>query len=416
MTGSGARFTFRANRDLGRHGWLRLTPAYSVGLVQELTADLGPHDRVLDPFCGTGTTALVCAERGVACDTLDINPFLTWLARAKCASYTIDDLQEARALVEAAIAAPVKADDWRPPLSNIERWWDEPTLARLAAVWGVIRDESGREAGRTLAKIAFCRAMMAVSRASFRHQSMSFNHDISQKPSINIEVGVAMGEAFSHVERAAIGVPGGPVRVLKGDARHLGAIPALGRYSAVITSPPYPNRMSYVRELRPYMYWLGFLADGRAAGELDWEAIGGTWGIATSNLGRWEGDGAATDTLDAAALAAIHARSPLLANYVRKYVADTAMHIGSLPAVLQPNARVTYVIGNSHFYGIPVETHEIFAELFHQAGFQDVSIRVLRKRTSKTGLFEFAVSAVWPERLALDEPRRLVIERYDLDQ
>ena len=51
--------------------------------------------------------------------------------------------------------------------------------------------------------------------------------------------------------------------------------------------------MSYIRELRPYMYWLSYLRDGREAGELDWKAIGGTWGIATSRVGKWspsEGD------------------------------------------------------------------------------------------------------------------------------
>jgi hypothetical protein len=185
--------------------------------------------------------------------------------------------------------------------------------------------------------------------------------------------------------------------VIKGDARRLDQISDLGRYSSVITSPPYPNRMSYVRELRPYMYWLGYLADGRAAGELDWVAIGGTWGIATSNLSRWTGEGSAAGVLDREAIDAIEARSPLLANYVRKYVEDMTTHISTLSSVLRPNARATYIIGNSHFYGVPVETQEIFAELFRRAGFVDVEIRALRKRTSKTGLFEFAVTGVWPE-------------------
>ena len=61
----------------------------------------------------------------------------------------------------------------------------------------------------------------------------------------------------------------------------------LGRFDLVVTSPPYANRMSYIRELRPYMYWLGFLHDAREAGELDWQAIGGTWGVATSRLNDW---------------------------------------------------------------------------------------------------------------------------------
>lgn len=42
------------------------------------------------------------------------------------------------------------------------------------------------------------------------------------------------------------------------------------------TSPHYPNRISYIRELRPYMYWMKFLGEAREAGEMDWKAIGGT--------------------------------------------------------------------------------------------------------------------------------------------
>ena len=48
---------------------------------------------------------------------------------------------------------------------------------------------------------------------------------------------------------------------VEGDARDL---PKLlnETFDLVVTSPPYANRMSYIRELRPYMYWLGFLTSG----------------------------------------------------------------------------------------------------------------------------------------------------------
>lgn len=36
------------------------------------------------------------------------------------------------------------------------------------------------------------------------------------------------------------------------------------------------------------MYWLKFLSSGEEAGEIDWKAIGGTWGSATSKLHTWE--------------------------------------------------------------------------------------------------------------------------------
>ncbi|MFD2579091.1 hypothetical protein ACFSTD_11780 [Novosphingobium colocasiae] len=63
------------------------------------------------------------------------------------------------------------------------------------------------------------------------------------------------------------------------------------RFGLVVTSPPYPNRISYIRELRPYMYWMKFLEEAREAGEMDWKAIGGTWGVATSRLNTWESTG-----------------------------------------------------------------------------------------------------------------------------
>jgi len=52
-----ADYTFRFNSSLGRHGWLRLTPAYSVKLVKETLKGESPESLVFDPFSGTGTTA-----------------------------------------------------------------------------------------------------------------------------------------------------------------------------------------------------------------------------------------------------------------------------------------------------------------------------------------------------------------------
>ncbi len=150
----------------------------------------------------------------------------------------------------------------------------------------------------------------------------------------------------------------------------------------MITSPPYANRMSYIRELRPYMYWLGYLAHARDAGELDWQAIGGTWGIATSRLSAWTRGNECwlPDELHgivAEIAADANANGDLLAAYVAKYCEDMSRHFDSLRTVLRRGARVHYIVGNSTFYGVLVPTE--------------------RKRNSNKALFEFDVSAVWPD-------------------
>src|SRR5262249_17936902 len=123
-----------------------------------------------------------------------------------------------------------------------------------------------------------------------------------------------------------------------------------GRVDLLITSPPYPNRMSYIRELRPYMYWLGFLATGRQAGELDWEAIGGTWGVATSRLVQWVGSGGFVPAEMAAVLKKIRAvnapNGKLLASYVHKYFEDMFEHLTGMVSLLRPGAAAHYIVGN----------------------------------------------------------------------
>src|SRR6185437_15229209 len=104
------------------------------------------------------------------------------------------------------------------------------------------------------------------------------------------------------------------------------------QYACVITSPPYPNRMSYIRELRPYMYWLGYLQDARSAGELDWQAIGGTWGFATSSVAKWkpEADVPIPHRGFMEIIERIDERSPILSRYVHKYFYDMVKHIRGL--------------------------------------------------------------------------------------
>ena len=83
-TTQNAQYTFKYNSSLGRHGWLRLTPAYSVRLVEEILTELDyTPGCVMEPFSGTGTTELVCANRGISSFALEINPFLVWLGNAK---------------------------------------------------------------------------------------------------------------------------------------------------------------------------------------------------------------------------------------------------------------------------------------------------------------------------------------------
>jgi DNA modification methylase len=393
--GRRSELTFRQNLRNGRHGWLRLTPAYSVELIQGLLQERRGA-RVLEPFAGSGTTALAASELGLEAWAFDINPFLIWLGRAKVSHFAAGELDEARRvggwLADSARSPSGPRSD-PPPLRNIERWWTPARLELLCALKAGI-DAVGNRPARTLLLVAFCKTLMTLSNAAFDHPSMSFGaarepceHDLERFPE---HLASVLAGCSTRLATEA--------RIEHGDARVLDRVlpEKLGHFDLLITSPPYPNRMSYVRELRPYLYWLGYFSQAREAGELDWRAIGGTWGVATSRLSEWSSArGFVPDEL-VPLLSAIREQptsGPLMAAYVHRYFEDMAEHLAAVQRLLAPGGEVHYIVGNSTFYGVTVPTERLLAAELSALGFHDVEVFTLRKRNSKKELFEFRVSA-----------------------
>lgn len=392
-----ADYTQKFNVMSGRHGWLRLTPAYSVKIVEEILNGSRDVDRVLDPFCGTGTTALSAITHGSDAVTTDINPFLVWLAKVKTRRYNSEQIEISRKAAEHALtlvrSGGCLADP--PPIHRIERWWAPSSLEFLCRLRSAVDAVSEDPVQWDLLMIAFCRTLIKLSNAAFNHQSMSFK---SVEPMLDLNFdfsGIYVSDCERIFDGALENLKGdGQVRLC--DARELDR-EDLGTFDLVITSPPYANRMSYIRELRPYMYWLGYIVEARDAGDLDWSAIGGTWGVATSRLKEWRPrygfEHSYLSDISSAIRADSNKNGGLLGNYVDKYFDDMFGHFKALKRVVRPGGQIHYIIGNSTFYGTLVNTQEIYADMLRKIGFGNVDITPMRKRNSKKELVEYCVSA-----------------------
>lgn len=395
-----ADLTYKHNVQHGRHGWLRLTPAYSVRLVEQVLAEFGDGAaRVLEPFCGTGTTPLCAGYRGMSAVATDINPFLIWLARVKSARYTPAERSQLRAVAR-RIVKRLQAGSARavepPPLRNIERWWQKTELGFVTGLRGEV-DRVAAGHVRDLLDVAFCRTMIALSNAAFNHQSMSFK--LPERRRRAAAIARCVEQFVADVQTVALSAtdnPAGDIRIEQTDARGLSALKA-SKFDLLITSPPYPNRMSYIRELRPYMYWLGFLGEAKQAGELDWEAIGGTWGVATSRLTTWQPSDAFIPDYLPAIIDKIRAGHPkngeLMARYVHKYFDDMFAHFQAAARLVRSGGSAHYIVGNSTFYGHIVPAERLYCDQLEKAGFRRAAARAIRKRSSKKELVEFHVIA-----------------------
>ena len=397
-----ADYTFKSNRSLGRHGWLRLTPAYGVKLVEKLLASVEREAIILDPFSGTATTGLVAAERGNQAFAFDINPFLVWFGNAKCQNYSDDCFVDIRKRLKPALSEYknlLERDNWLPQIFNIERWWSSYTLKLIAALRTALVNHFGEpDANKKydIVWIAFCRLIIETSSAAFNHVSMSFKETVT-----HFEIGY-VEELFLNILDLVLSSAEKNIRgyaqIIQLDARSISELNGI-KVHKVITSPPYPNRISYIRELRPYMYWTKFLNEAKEAGEIDWTAIGGTWGIATSRLTSWQIE---KEELPEEIFSVVEKikesdgkNAALLAVYVLKYFHDMHLHLSSLRCILEDGAQLHYIVGNSTFFGNMVDTADLICKSMQMLGYKEIHSEIIRKRNCNKALYEYCVSATW---------------------
>ena len=79
------------------HSWLKYKEGFSADLVNILLDKMGavPGDTVMDPFMGSGTTALVCQMRGINSIGYDILPIskVSIKAKANAMRYDIAEIE-----------------------------------------------------------------------------------------------------------------------------------------------------------------------------------------------------------------------------------------------------------------------------------------------------------------------------------
>lgn len=398
--------TFLSGQRESVHRWFRLTPSYSPGLVRFMFQKLDCNEKtlVLDPFSGRGTTAIESQKAGYPFDGIEINPLLCEVAN-KSLDWALDvgKLQKIHSRLIADIKAQISkykalsCDEYSkisgvpiPPIFNVFRWWQPDVLKELLIIREALR--------KTVPKnclspfwLAICSSCLDCANIHRNHPTISFDdgHTRTILPLVDFENNVF--QIFDDLEQISK-----QDAVLKSQV-HLGnscsnlSSVISNRIDRVITSPPYPNRFSYIHTTRPQLYFMQLIDDAGVATNIDLEAIGGTWGRATSVLDSCE----VKPEVEIADLlhyrASLNAESQLMCNYATKYFNMLFKHLVELKKVARKGFRGAYVVGNTRLKGVEIYTDVILAQIAERAGFKTDEIVVFRKRGGKKKLYETAV-------------------------
>ena len=408
--------------DLPVHQWYRFILSFPPHLVREYLERFGasPKHRVLDPFCGTGTTLVECKKQGIHSIGLESNPVVQLAAKVKT-TWDVNPtglLQHARQVALATSEALLVEQGplFQRSLSHEqERLLIKNSISPkpLHKTLILLEQLEAFRDSRYLEheKVALAKQLVsAISNLSFGPEV-----GVSRKRKIDapvIELWLSQIETMVHdlhlvAHRRAV-----PTHALLADARQVNAGIPDRSIDFVITSPPYPNEKDYSRTTRLEAVLLGFLKDRNdLRRQKEYLVCSNTRNVYKSDTDdQWTADVQRVQELaDAIEKRRIELKktSGFERQYhrvVRLYFGGMARHLEQMKRVLKPGARLAYVVGDQASYlRVLVQTGEILAEIAERSGYVVDGLDLFRTRFStatQQHLREEVLLLRWPGKQA----------------
>jgi DNA modification methylase len=419
-----------ASEDRVAHDWYRFVLSYPPHLVREYLTRFGidSHQRVLDPFCGTGTTVVECKIQGIPSVGVEAHPMSYFASNVKTDWSPEPDglVEHANAVADAVLSDLSKhgIEDYmlfRQPLSEIEL----KGLRRLPEdAYKLLLTDS-------ISPLPLHKCLVLLDYLKQKRDDRYYNHELlALAKSLVTDVGnlhfgpeVGVGAAkpdapvvnswLSSVRTIADDLrqlrkkSGTPTEIHHADARQAFSLIEPNSIDAVITSPPYPNEKDYTRTTRLETVLLGFIHD--KAGLRDIKR-----GLMRSNTRNvYKGDDDDQWVANHAEIQRIAEAIEARRIYLRKtsgfeklygrvtklYFGGMARHLSELRKILRPGAKLAYVVGDQASYlRIMIRTGQILGDIAQSLGYELVSIDLFRTRlatATKEQLREEVVILRW---------------------
>lgn len=329
-----------------------------------------PGDIVLDPFCGSGTTAIEAMLQGRNALSIDIDPFARLLIKVKTTRYDAADIAFLDNVVETirkesdnVPAAPLAL----PDLQNIDKWFTLDAQRNLSFLKHCINTyAASNEKIRDFLLVTFAAIIRKASNAD----------DVSPKPYVSTKYPKTPENAISlffkmlDMYRAAIIEFSADVSthsctsviLPSNDARSVGNE---GFVDLAVTSPPYINAYDYVRSLRFEDVWLDLASESTLR----------------QNRKSYVGSEVSTALNDTHIYAQQSAQLVEIINEIAKvdvrrskivsaYFEDMARNMLSVRDALKSGGRYVIVVGDSVIRNQPIPTAKILTDIAAQNGYE----------------------------------------------
>ncbi len=358
------------------HRWYVFPHSFTSELVHALIDEWGltPNDQILDPFVGAGTTLLAAKEKGIPAAGFDLSPLAVLATNVKVTNHDVARLKK----LWSRLCRRVDPTRWNGAAKDYPDLVREALPGKLLGAFDALDRAIGSldatEKERDFFRLALLATIPKYSRAVAEGGWLKWvdrRNGVSTLPTVFADhVGMMLDDlGRTQVRR------GTSWCAALADARSLSD--AAGAYSAVITSPPYPNRHDYTRVFGIELMF-GFL-DWEQTRQLRYQSF---HSHPEARPSRPNANGYVQPRRLARAVAHIRRKEkdPRVSKMIEGYFLDLYLSLREVQRVCSPKARSAFVVGNAQYQGVPIAVDELTAEVGEQAGLTCEKLLVARYR------------------------------------
>lgn len=382
--------TFNSNKHEEMHSWFYYKQGFSSKLLPWIADKylIPKNSKVLDPFCGIGTSLLSAKENGYSSIGVDISPLCTFVTYAKLLNgynptlikKSISDIL-GRKYQHPNISYPdikivdgaFSSDALNKLLflkEEIEKISDYSTKTFLKmALISIIQNVSFAKRDGAFLRIQPDRPVNDVNE-EFKNQTTRMLQDIAlQQTSLN---------NFFKSDRPYIN-GNGDCNIIRGDARSL-PIKDSNLIDMTITSPPYLNRYDYTRIYSPELC-LYFVKNFNELRDLRYQTMRSHVEAKYKKTNFVQSD-ELNLALDKLELRSDQLNNPKIPEMIKGYFEDTFLYLKQIQRINKENAIVAIVAGNARWEGISIPVDLIICEIGEQLGFKPINIFTCKLRST----------------------------------
>ncbi|MEM3411715.1 MAG: DNA methyltransferase [archaeon] len=227
--------TFIPNKKEPIYNWYYFKEGFSKQLVDYFLEKYSPK-RVLDPFCGVGTTLLACKQKEIDGAGLDVSSLAVFVAKVKTANYDINVIKQLfEKFKEKHVGEKIK--------TRYKSYFPKYVLDIGAGYLSII--ESFPQPYQDFFKLALMDSMMKCSYA-FKDGAVlkRFKRPL---PPFKLTFRNKVKKMIKDLEK--MNLPKIVPEIIQGDARNMPFEDE--SFDLVITSPPYLNKIEYTQVYGP---------------------------------------------------------------------------------------------------------------------------------------------------------------------